>query len=165
MPYLISYADTFSSRKKIDFLLWVVILILNKTGIIRLPEGKALAEKIESIMNHRRYSNNPGSSSIVPVSQDEIDRVLSLTPPFDLNSGKSHYKLAHQFGQAQRWQNIRNGKTLEISVYSPNGDLLCTFLKPSEVLKALPISKTSYYKYLNSGRIFKNQYLIVASYK
>ena len=81
------------SRKKLDFMLWSAVLSLNKTGLIYTPQGKDLLIKISSNLNQRRYSNNNSASTIDLVTQEEINRVLSLPPLWDLNSGLTNVKL------------------------------------------------------------------------
>lgn len=93
LPLLQANFDVFVSRKKLDFMLWSAVLSLNKTGLIYTPQGKDLLIKISSNLNQRRYCNNNSASPIDFVTQEEINRVLSLPPLWDLNSGLSHVKL------------------------------------------------------------------------
>ena len=162
LPILQEHIDVFSSRKKIDFILWAGVVCLQKTGLINTSEGKALMIKIISNFNQRRYSNNESASPVTPVTQVEIAKVLALPPVFDLDSGKSHADLANAYSWNIKKFNKLNASLLSINIYSPEDSLLHTFPNATEAIKNLDISKTSFYRYLNTGRIYKNKYKIVS---
>ena len=135
---------------------------LMKTGLIHTPEGKTLMDKINTNFNHRRYSNNQGSSLVILVTKEEIDKVLSLPPVYNLDSGNTYFQSTNSYARHIKDLNKLNGISPTIKIYSPDGSLLHTFSKPSEALRKLDMSKTTFYRYLNSGRIYNNKYKIVS---
>lgn len=83
----------FQTRKFKDFELWSIAVKLHKFGYFYESNGRKLLISIASSINKNRYSTN----SKVPVStptQDELDKVLSIEPPFYVNSGESHFTLS-----------------------------------------------------------------------
>jgi hypothetical protein len=133
-------------------------------------------------MNQIRYTNNThfNEKSLVFVTQSgqfnsqfnsRIKQVLSIIPPYDLNSGFYHFTLANKYAQTQtKLKNkkfsskILTGHKLEIHVYTtkPEGEveLLHTFNTAIETHTFLKMSRTNYYRYLNSNRPYDNKYII-----
>lgn len=165
LPLLESHKEVFVSRKKVDFLLWVAVLTLKKTGLIHSPQGQELLAKIRSNFNQRRYTNSKNATPVTLVSQAEIDAVLSLPPVFDLDSGKSHAELTSKHAGVVRKSNKLEDIARTINVYSVEGELLHSFSRNpnKEAIEALSLSRTTFYRYLNSGRICNNKYKIVSS--
>lgn len=88
LPFLLRL-DYFQTRKAIDFKLWAVLLILRKSGIFFLPQGKTLGHILVNSINNRRYTNAiEGIKSAVP--QALIESVLALTPPYNMYNGLNH---------------------------------------------------------------------------
>lgn len=164
LPLLESHKEVFVTRKRVDFLLWVAVLTLKKTGLIHTPEGRDLLTKIRSNFNQRRYTNTENATLVTLVSQAEIDGVLSLPPVFDLDSGESHAQLTSKHAGVVRKSNKIDGATRIINVYSIGGELLHSFSSNKEAIETLSLSQTTFYRYLNSDRVFNNKYKIVSSY-
>lgn len=163
LPLLETYKNVFVTRKKEDFLLWRVAITLKKTGLIYTPQGKDLLTKIQTNFNQRRYTNNKIATPVTAVTQAEINSVLSLPPVFDLDSGKSHAQLTSIYVGVTRKLNKLDGTTQIINVYSIGGELLHSFSSNKEAIETLSLSRTTFYRYLNSDRVYKNKYKIVSS--
>ena len=133
------------------------VVCLHKTGLIKTSEGKALLEKMRTNFNQRRYSNNKNASPLTLVSQAEIVKVLALSPVYDLESGKSHSHLANIYSSNIKQYNKLNESLLSINIYSPEDILLHTIPNAAEAIKNLDISQTSFYRYLKTGRKYKNK--------
>ena len=72
-------------------------------------EGRNLLVKIASSTNKFRYSTNT-DGPVTPPTQEDVNKVLSIEPPFDLNSGDSHFTLSRKY-------TIKKGGRLGFSVY------------------------------------------------
>lgn len=90
---------TFISRKNIDYLYWVIAVIIHKLGYYYLPEGKKIALAISSATNKYRYTTNNSSKVELP-NCELISKLLAQTPPFDISSG-SHTELVKKFTLAK----------------------------------------------------------------
>jgi hypothetical protein len=101
--YLLPFFEKlrFKTRKYEDFKLWAIALKSHKLGYFYLPAGRSLIVKISNSINKYRYSSNPsGPAKSIPA--EEIEKVFSLNPPFDLSSGYSHTELAQQFARTNK---------------------------------------------------------------
>ncbi len=96
--YLLPFFEsmTFFSRKNIDYLYWVIVIIIHKLGYYYLPEGKKMALEISSTTNKYRYTTNNLRKFELP-STESISKLFSQTPPFDISTGSSHLELAKKF--------------------------------------------------------------------
>jgi len=142
--------------------MWKTVVILNKTGIINLNEGKLLAEDILTNMNHRRYSTNKNINSKVNVSEDRIKKILSIEPPYNLKSGETHFVLSQKYIWNQLKIRKLNNEKLEYQVHSISGYLLHKFDKPSICQKELNISEATFYLLLRSKRPYKNRFILTS---
>lgn len=77
VPKLI--VEPFHTRKKVDFLLWAISIIILKTGLHHTPEGVKLLEHIKHSNNSDRYGTN---NQFIP-KLDEILKVLNMEHPYD----------------------------------------------------------------------------------
>lgn len=76
----------------------MISVILHKYGYYHLPDGKKLVLQISSGTNKYRYStNDPNKDKLGLPSEDSICKLLAKTPPFDVNSGRSHFDLSREF--------------------------------------------------------------------
>lgn len=96
--YLLPFFEsmTFFSRKGIDYLHWVISVIIHKLGYYYLPEGKKIALEISSATNKYRYTTNNLSKIKLP-SYESMSKLLAQTPPFDISSGRGHKELVREF--------------------------------------------------------------------
>lgn len=96
--YLLPFFEsmTFFSRKNIDYLYWVIVVIIHKLGYYYLPEGKKMALEISSATNKYRYTTNNLRKFELP-STESISKLFSQTPPFDISTGSNHLELAKKF--------------------------------------------------------------------
>ena len=147
----------FISRKKIDFFYWAKVVELRKLGLHLTTEGKDLVSRIELQMNHRRYSSNSNYIKKDFISDSEIKSVLSIRPtPYDVSSGLTHFSLS----------NVNKNKIKDlIYVYNKDNSIVegSPFKKSSQVIKNLGVPKTSFFRYLNSNRFYKDKYLFTTT--
>src|SRR5690606_17333987 len=177
--------------KKMDFKLWRMALLLKIQGYYYLPEGKKLFLDISDILNKRYSTGSIENldtklvdiinryQAILLINppfniEDNIPHVDSVkkfrlenksdlpkTPPFDVNSGRSHFDLSREFTIA------KGGR---------KGFIVYIYLKEDNGYKAIEGSPFSSYgaghlaigqragsrvigRYIDTGRIFKDQYL------
>jgi hypothetical protein len=144
--------DNFLSRKVIDFKYWASIIKMRKLGLYLLVEGKDLLNKISLQMNNRRYSNSNDFKNTNEILDTAINSVLSMKPPFNLESGLSHFNLTNKY------KSINKNNKL-IYVYNLEGSIVkgSPFKNKSQTAKALLISKQSVSRYLDKSKPFKNK--------
>jgi hypothetical protein len=102
------YNAPFYSRKKVDFLLWTIGLLLHKYGHFYDLKGRQLLVKITNIINYRRYSTNTlqNTSTICihkaggtdSISFEEVNSVLSM-PKSEWVESYTHTQLAQHLSQ------------------------------------------------------------------
>jgi len=159
-------ANKLYTRKFIDFKLWRIALLLHKQGYYFLPEGRQLFTDISNNINKLRYSTITNSNSSVPKEETLNElfqrslQIFAKPSPFDLSSGKTHVELTQAFSRAQRSLNPNI-----VYIYK-NGELIkgSPFYKYSDAHKALGLNPSSNTcnRYLNTGKLYKNQYLFSA---
>ena len=95
--YILPFFESmiFFSRKNIDYLYWVIMVIIHKLGYYYLPSGKKIALDISSATNKYRYTTNNSNKVELP-NCELISNLLAQTPPFDISSG-SHSELVRKF--------------------------------------------------------------------
>jgi len=148
------------TRKAIDFKLWRIALLLHKQGYYFLPEGRQLFIDISNNINKLRYTTNsflkPNEETLNELFQRSL-QIFAKPSPFDLSLGKTHIELTQAFSRAQRKLNPNI-----VYIYK-NGELIkgSPFLKYSDAHKALGLNPSSNTcnRYLNTGKLYKNQYL------
>ncbi len=95
--YLLPFFESMSflSRKNLDYIYWVFMVIIHKFGYYYLPEGKKIALEISQSTNKYRYTTN-NSDKVELVNCELISKLLAQTPPFDISTG-SHSELVKKF--------------------------------------------------------------------
>lgn len=86
---------TWYTKKRFDFIDWVVITKLNYYGYHLLPEGKALIKRISNGMNNFRLSTFSGTRKNTNKEEivydmnleDHISKVFSLPAPYKVKNG------------------------------------------------------------------------------
>jgi len=154
---------SFFTRKSIDYHYWIISVVMHKFGYYYLPEGKKIALQISSGTNKHRYSTNDLNKTELP-SVDSISRLFAQTPPFDVNSGRSHFELVREF-------TISKGGRKGFTVY--------VYLSSSEGYKELKGSPFSTYgaahvviglksgsrvigRYIDTGKAYKDKYIFTS---
>lgn len=150
--------DYFQTRKAVDFKLWAILLILRKTGIFFLPEGKTLAHIIFQSINNRRYSTAAPSDIKSAVPQALVDSVLSLTPPYDLSNGFLHVQQSQKLAGFLR----RTKKDNRLYVYNKDGKEVkgSPFKSTMVASTELKISRHLLTNWIDVPFLYNNEYLI-----
>lgn len=146
--------DYFQTRKAVDFKLWAILLILRKTGIFFLPQGKTLGHIIFQSINNRRYTTATEIKNVVP--QALIESVLSLTPPYDLSNGFTHTQQSQKLGGiSRRSKNV-------LYVYDKDGYEVdgSPFNSPTIACDKLKISRHLINNWIDVPFLYNNEYLI-----
>ena len=153
---------TFLTRKSVDYYYWVLSVVLHKYGYYYTPEGKKMALQISTGTNKYRYSTN-SLNNVNPElpSADSISKLLAQTPPFDVNSGRSHFELIREFTIAKGgrkgfivhiyYKEVNGYKELKGSPFSSYGagHLAIGVRAGSRVIG----------RYIDTGKIYKDKYL------
>lgn len=151
---------TFFSRKKIDYLYWVITVIIHKFGYYYLPEGKKIALDISSATNKYRYTTNNSSKVELP-NWELISKLLAQTPPFDISSG-SHSELVRKFTISKGG---RKGFVVYIYESSPNklkelkGSPFSSY-GAGHVAIGLDRGSRVIGRYIDTGKKYKDKYII-----
>ena len=161
--YLLPFFEsmTFFSRKNIDYLYWVIVVIIHKLGFYYLPEGKKMALEISSATNKYRYTTNNLIKIELP-SNEFISKLFSQTPPFDISTGRSHFELVKEFTIAKggrkgftvyiyEEKSPHKYKELKSSPFSTYGD-------GHEVLGQKRGSRVIG-RYIDTGKKYKDKYI------
>lgn len=151
---------SFFTRKSVDYHYWIISVVMHKFGYYYLPEGKKIALQISSATNKYRYSSNNLNKTELP-SVNSISRLFAQTPPFDVNSGRSHFELVREF---------------TISKGGRKGFIVYIYVRESEGYKELKGSPFSTYgaghvaidlkpgsrvigRYIDTGKAYKDKYI------
>lgn len=162
MIYLIPLFQSLSffTRKSVDYHYWVISVVMHKFGYYYLPEGKKIALQISSGTNKYRYSTNDLNKTELP-SVYSISELFAQTPPFNVNSGSSHFDLVREF---------------TISRGGRKGFIVYVYTRESEEYKELKGSPFSTYgaghvaigqkagsrvigRYIDTGKAYKDKYI------
>jgi hypothetical protein len=167
--YLIPLFESmpFYTRKNLDYLYWVLSVIIHKFGYYYLPEGKKIALQISSGTNKYRYSSNKAHLSQIELpSNESISKLLLQTAPFDVNSGRSHLDLAKELTISKGG---RKGFTVYIYVQDSSLNIRSGFkeLKGSPFStygaghEAIGIKRNSRVigRYIDTGKVYKDKYI------
>jgi len=148
------------SRKKIDFKLWKIALILHKLGYYYIPEGKQLLNDIYSCINKSRYSTTCKINNVDNFI-DEIfiksEKLFAQVPLFNISLNKTHLNFAQEISIQQRklTSNI-------VFIYKDN-ELIqgSPFISYSDANEALGLNRNSKIcnRYINTGKLYKKLYL------
>jgi len=169
--YILPFFESmmFFSRKNIDYLYWVITVIIHKLGYYYLPEGKKIVLEISSATNKYRYTTNSSSKVKLPCSE-LISKLLAQTPPFDISTG-SHSELVRKFIIAKGGR-----KGFIVYIYETSGSFN-EISSDSNKLKKLKGSPFSSYgdghevlgldrgsrvigRYIVTGKKYKDKYII-----
>ena len=139
---------------------------MQKFGYYYLPEGKKIALQISTGTNKYRYSTSRplnNEKATLP-SADSISKLLSLAPPFDLSSGRSHLELVKEFTIAKGGRKgftvyvyecgLKGYKKLKGSPFSTYGDA-------HEVI-GLKRSSRVIGRYIDTDKMYKNKYIFTS---
>src|SRR5690606_9195781 len=103
--YVLPFLDSSKmyTRKKIDFQLWKVALLLKIQGYYLLPEGKKLFLEISDVLN-KRYSTRSTCNfdDIIKGIFDEYKLILAKDPPFNIESHIPHIDNVRTFSIANK---------------------------------------------------------------
>jgi LAGLIDADG endonuclease len=144
-------AIPFYSRKKIDFLIWSIVLFIFILGYNTTKKGKEILLKLSNHMNSKRYFSN----IIDILDEKDIFELFNINPPLDIHSGKSHFILNKELS-------LSKGSRLGYKVYIYKDGLEINgspFDSYREGGKAIGLNSVSSIKnYIDTGRIFKEGY-------
>lgn len=121
------------SRKRIDFKLWAIAVILMKRGFHLEIEGKILIRKIANSMNDRRYTTHILSEQeklIGMVSFEEIQAMLETKSLIDISNNGHAAAVSRAFGS-------NSGKVVYIytSKFSDPIELSSLFQNPKNLIQ------------------------------
>jgi hypothetical protein len=123
---------------------------MHKFGYYVLPEGKALLLRIASSIRKNGYSTNPEGPAIVP-TQEQLNSVFKLEPPFNIQSGLSHTLLAQQY-----YRDLGSRKGFSVHVYLNGIELeLSPFPSHNTATKILGLSNKVIARYIDTNNTFK----------
>lgn len=149
---------SFFTRKSVDYHYWVISVIMHKFGYYYLPEGKKIALQISSGTNKYRYSTNDLNKTELP-GVDSLSKLFAQTPPFDVNSGRSHFELVREFtiskggrkGFIVYVHSSEGYKELKGSPFSSYGAAhIAIDLKPGSRVIG---------RYIDTGKLYKDKYI------
>lgn len=161
--YLITFfleINYFQTRKEIDFKLWCVLLLLRKSGIFYLPEGKLLTQLISSSINNRRYST---AISLAPINdltwntyQLLVNIILSISPPLDMNSETNYIQLVQNLTRQ-----IRKNRKFAVYVYNENNEEIkdSPFKTYAEASRKLNVGTHIFKQYIDKNKLYLSKYL------
>lgn len=151
----------FQTRKLVDLQLWVVAVKLHKLGYIYETAGRNLLIAIASSINDNRYSTNPKGPATAP-TPEEIDKVLSVEPPFNIKNGDSHHKLSRQI-------TLEKGGRRGFTVYvykdgvQIEGSPFSTYGAANRAIGLRSNSRTIS-RNIDTGKLYKNTYLFTSTW-
>lgn len=160
--YLLPFFEsmTFLSRKGIDYIYWVFMVLIHKLGYYYLPEGKKIALEISQSTNKYRYTTN-NSNKVELVNCELISKLLAQTPPFDISTG-SHSELVRKFTIAKRgregfivyiYESSESNKLKELK-----GSPFSTYGDGHESIGLIRRSRVIG-RYIDTGKKYKDKYL------
>lgn len=153
---------SFFSRKALDYDYWVIVIIMHKYGYYYLREGKKLALQISSATNKYRYTTSKVNAELP--GHDDISKLLSQAPPFDLTKDISHFDLVRSFTISKGG---RNGFIVYIYDTESNkgvekeevkGSPFSTYAAGHVAIGLKPGSR-AIGRYIDTGRSFKGRYI------
>lgn len=151
----------FQTRKLVDLQLWVVAVKLHKLGYIYETAGRNLLIAIASSINDNRYSTNPKGPATAP-TPEEIDKVLSVEPPFNIKNGDSHHKLSRQITLEKGGRRgftvyvYKDGVQIEGSPFSTYG--------AADRAIGLRSNSRTISRNIDTGKLYKNTYLFTSTW-
>ena len=162
VSYLIPLFDSllFFTRKSVDYHYWVISVVMHKFGYYYLPEGKRIALQISSATNKYRYSSNNLNKTELP-SDYSISKLFAQTPPFDVNSNRSHFELVREFTISKGG---RKGFIVYIYVRESeghkelNGSPFSTYGAGHVAINQKPGSRVIG-RYIDTGKAYKDKYI------
>jgi hypothetical protein len=129
-------------------------------GYYTMPEGKAMINKIIKNSNNNRYSTNVDKFSAINI--DEIKSLFEIKPPFDIQTGISHFNLAKNFSISKG-----SRKGFKVHIYKNGveitGSLFSSFRLGGKAIGLNSVS--SIRNYIDTNKIFKNEYTFYSSKK
>ena len=142
---------SFYSRKGIDFSIWSLVLYIFIFGYHNLSNGRDILLKLSNNINSKRYFSD--LSDFIEI--DEIKTLFNLKPPFEIQSGKSHFNLAKEYALSKD-----SRKGFKVHIYKNGVEIkdspFDSFRSGAKALSL--ISASSIRNYLNTGKIFKDGY-------
>ncbi|GGU89359.1 hypothetical protein GCM10010211_64830 [Streptomyces albospinus] len=79
--------NDFLSKKKLDYIDWMIIVKLNYFGYHLTDKGRMLIMRLKSGMNNYRLSSSKLEKIINPILCEEIDLVFNLAAPYKIVDG------------------------------------------------------------------------------
>lgn len=163
--YIVPFFEsmTFFSRKGVDYLYWVIVVIIHKLGYFYLPEGKKIALQISSATNKSRYTTNLTKTELP--SDESISKLLAQTPPFDISSGRSHFGLVKEFTIAKGGRKGFSVYIYELKNPTPSAKYIELKGSPFSTYggghEAIGLKRGSRVigRYIDTGKNFKNKFL------
>ena len=146
------------SRKKIDFKLWRMALLLKIHGYYFSIEGKNLFLDISDILN-KRYSdkNSLDVETIINDITNRFELIMKKEPLFDVNLYVPHIENVRKFSKINKSENPK-----VVYIYTENGLIEGSpFSSFSLAHKALGLKSSSNTcnRYIDTNRWYKNKYI------
>lgn len=149
------------TRKAIDFKLWRLALLLKIQGYYFIPEGKKLFLEITDVLN-KRYSTTATKDidNIIRGIFARCELILTKDPIFNAAHYISHADNVRKLSIANRCENLRT-----VYIYADGAMVKGSpFSSYSEAHKTLGINPSSNTcnRYIDTGKLYKNNYLITS---
>ena len=125
-------------------------------GYHNIPNGREILLKLSNNMNSKRYFSDLSDF----IEEDEITNLFKIEPPFDIESGKSHFILAKEYSLTKG-----SRKGFKVYIYKNGVEIKGSpFDSFRSGVKALSsISASSIRNYLDTGKMFKDGYTFYSS--
>ena len=149
------------SRKKIDFELWRIALLLKIKGYYYTIEGKILFLDISDTLN-KRYSTKTTSDvdKVIASLFERFETILKKDPMFDVNLYERHTENVRKFNKLN---NLKHPKV--VYIYEDNklidGSPFSSFSLAHKALGLNPSSNTCN-RYIDTNRLYKNKYIFTS---
>lgn len=141
----------FQTRKRVDFLYWILVLYMHKHGHFYLREGREFVINVTNVVNNNRYSNRKNTDLLMyPVFPSIL---LKSTIPVLVKDKQTHTELAKSFARVlpkpEIW--IYDIGTLVVgSPFQSYGKALIAIGKPT--------SASIVRRLVNTGKVYNNRY-------
>lgn len=153
------------TRKYIDYKLWLISLKCIKLGYIYFNNGRELMINIVNNINTKRYSTHIDNKELKNVKTLEYitncwDKLLINDWPIDINKDIDHNRNSRLL-----IKELRSNNRYRVYIYE-NSKLLegSPFKSYAEAHRVLGLNGSSRicYRYLDTGKLYKNKYLITS---
>jgi hypothetical protein len=125
-------------------------------GYYTIPKGKELLLKLSNNMNSKRYFSD--ISDFIDI--EDIKSLFDMVPPFDIQTGKSHFILAKEYAK-----NRGSRKGFKLYIFKNGKEIIGSpFYSFRSGGKAIGLNSISSIRnYIDTNKIFKDGYTFYSS--